>query len=399
MVGKVRWGLLITVMMAVIFRYASWRNNWPDLVAGQRIQVKDRVVRPVVKVFGKRFLKVGRGGQIQVQIPEEVDINYGDKVTITGTVEERLIDKKLIGFRLIQSDIRVNPASKFQLTMSKWRNYLTGMVLKWLPGDEGGLAVGILWGGGGSLSENTSENFRKAGLTHIIAASGFNVSVVAGWATAMAVKLVGRRRSIYLVIVSIILYVFLAGAQAAVIRAGIMAGLSLIALRLGRRSDAVWVWLLTGVVMLIANPAFVEDVGWELSMAATLGLLLTGDFKSGGIFMSDLKTTLAALVMTLPIILHYFGGVSIVSPLTNILVLWTIPIIMQIVGVASLVGLIFGELGMVVSWVSWPLLRWVILVTQFFSTPKWLVPEVGEIGWEWVAGYYLLLAIIVYKKR
>ena len=63
-----------------------------------------------------------------------------------------------------------------------------GRMEKWLLGDEGGLAVGILWGGGEGLSENGSENFRKAGLTHSIVASGYNVSVVAGWVMAVGVR-------------------------------------------------------------------------------------------------------------------------------------------------------------------------------------------------------------------
>jgi competence protein ComEC len=191
-----------------------------------------------------------------------------------------------------------------------------------------------------------------------------------------------------------IMYVLMAGAQAAVVRAGIMAGLTTFALYSGRKTDGIWIWIVTGLAMLIISPAYFEDVGWQLSMAATAGLLWSGKLTSEKLLLTDLRTTLAAQVTTLPIVLHHFGNVSVVAPLTNVLVLPVVPLVMQIVAGASLVGLLLDQLGMMISWLAYPLLRWMTLVTDFVGAWSWSSITVEKLGWGWVAGYYLLLVII-----
>lgn len=284
-----------------------------------------------------------------------------------------------------------------------WRNFLIMRVEKWLPGDEGALAAGMLWGGSEGLSWQTKEAYRRVGLLHIVAASGYNVTLMAGWILSACLIWLSRRWALGATIVGVVVYMLIAGWQPSIIRAGIMSILAMAGLILGRERDAKWLLILTGALMLVTNSKLISDIGFQLSFAATAGILfisppfpplkLRGGIEEGdtgkvrSAFVADLKTTLAAQAMTTPLILHHFGNLSVISPLVNAVLLWTVPVIMEIVAM----GLVIGP----VNYLAWPLLRlqtWVVGSVAAWPISNW---EVGKMSWLWVAVYYLVLAICI----
>ena len=198
------------------------------------------------------------------------------------------------------------------------------------------------------------------------------------------------------VIGSILLYVFLAGATAAVMRAGLMAILAIIGMTWGRKTDGYWLLGVGSWLMIMWDPGYLSDVGFQLSVAATVGVLLAG---RGAWWSTDLKTTFMAQLTTLPLILHYFGDLSVVALPVNSVVLWTVPVIMQILGFAVGVGVVFDGLGMVASWLVWPLLRYVTWIVDVTASWRWASLTVGPVGWGGVVGYYGILILLVYKFR
>src|SRR3989344_5008628 len=98
-------------------------------------------------------------------------------------------------------------------------------LLRWLPGDAGAVAAGVLIGGGEWLSWGAKQDLARVGLLHVVAASGYNVTVVAGWMMTGAVRTVGRKWGIYLAMSGVVFYLWLAGGAGSVVRAGIMAGM------------------------------------------------------------------------------------------------------------------------------------------------------------------------------
>lgn len=282
-----------------------------------------------------------------------------------------------------------------------WRNFLIMRVEKWLPGDEGVLAAGMLWGGSEGLSRQTKEAYRRVGLLHIVAASGYNVTLVTGWILSACLIWLSRRWALGMTMLGVVIYMAIAGWQPSIIRAGIMSILAMTGLILGRERDAKWLLILTGAVMLAWNPKLISDIGFQLSFAATWGILvflntsssvsLLGREKEEGrvrsAFVADLKTTLAAQAMTTPLILHHFGNLSVISPLVNAVLLWTVPLIMQI----TAAGLVWGP----INYLAWPLLRgqvWVVSRVATWSISNW---EIGKMSWLWVAVYYVVLAICI----
>ena len=126
-------------------------------------------------------------------------------------------------------------------------------------------------------------------------------------------------------VVGVVIYMAIAGWQPSIIRAGIMAILAMVGLILGRQRDAKWLLILTGAAMLIVNPKLISDIGFQLSFAATWGILFisppvnrveprpgpNGQGSTLSVLGADLKTTLAAQAMTTPLILHHFGNLSV----------------------------------------------------------------------------------------
>ena len=233
------------------------------------------------------------------------------------------------------------------------------------------------------------------GLLHIVAASGYNVTLVTGWILSASLIWLSRRWALGVTMIGVVIYMLLAGWQPSIIRAGIMSILAMLGLILGRERDAKWLLILTGVVMLAWNRELISDIGFQLSFAATWGILwlmpqrstLNAQNAITGLFVVDLKTTLAAQAMTTPLILHHFGNLSVISPLVNAAVLWTVPLIMEITAVGLLIGPI--------NYLAWPLLRmqtWVVGSVAAWPISNW---ELGKMSWWWVAVYYVMLFLLI----
>jgi competence protein ComEC len=334
---------------------------------------------------------------ISIPLPSDVEIRLGQRVEVVGKV--KVVEKGKRQFKRLEKvawkviDTRLGVMG----TMLAIREKLGSMVLGWLPNNEAALGMGIVLGGSDNFTQSAREQYSRAGLSHVVAASGYNVTVVVGWVMVMTKFIKKRWVMILIVILSIIVYVLLAGLSVPVIRAGIMGGLVVLGKGLGRKSDAGWLWIISGLGMLIAKPGWLENVSFQLSMAATAGMIWLTDMGGKVIewWKEELRVTLAAQIITLPIILHNFGALSIFAPITNLAVLWVVPMTMQILAVAMVVGVIWNEGGMLVSWLCWPLLKYFNDVTKMVGVWDMAVWEVGNLSWGWGVGFYLMVIAIV----
>jgi len=320
-------------------------------------------------------------------VPKGSTIRLGQRLRVIGRVEVKVIDNRIWQKIQSYSDIVIFDDKKGLFDDLKFK------LVKWLPGDTGPLAAGILFGESRYLTAKGESAFRDSGLSHVVAASGYNVAVVAGTVMALLRRLIGRRWAIPFGIVCITLYVIIAGATAAVVRAGVMASLTLVAMTLGRRTEAIWILGITIWLMLFVRPEWTFDIGFQLSVAATIGLLV-GGVREPVWWKSDLKTSIIAQIVTLPIILHYFGNISVWAPIVNVLVLWSVPWIMEIAGLAVLAGIVAGQIGMAVSFLAWPLLTYMIFVVETAADWPGNGFRVGFMSWWWIAGYYGVVAFL-----
>jgi competence protein ComEC len=215
-----------------------------------------------------------------------------------------------------------------------------------LPEPAAGLAAGILIGLRERVDRQLAADFTTTGLSHVVAISGWNIALVAGLVAALLGTWPRRRRAVATV-AAIAVYTILAGASPSVLRAGVMAGVALLARETGRPGSAARALEWAVVLLLVATPATVVDAGFQLSAAATAGLLAWGTPLAArlrarlpflpGFIVEGLAVSLAAQVATLPIVLLSFGRLAPLSPILNLIVVPLVPLAMA-TGTLGMIG-------------------------------------------------------------
>ena len=239
--------------------------------------------------------------------------------------------------------------------------------------------AGLLYGYRGGLGE-FNELFSRTGVTHIVAISGYNISIIATVLITICVHLlVPRKKAFWLITGGIILFVLFAGASASVVRAGIMGIIVLLAKQMGRTSNVGNVMALTAVLMTLQNPLIlIWDAGFQLSFVATLGLVYLTPliqnwfdrFPQAFGIRESVVSTFAAIITTLPLMLFQFGRLSVVAPIVNVLILWLIPFIMLFGFLAVLISFIFFPIGEIVAWIALIGLQYITTIVKWFAGLK-----------------------------
>jgi competence protein ComEC len=252
-----------------------------------------------------------------------------------------------------------------------------------LPEPEAGLAAGILIGLRDRVDRDLAAAFTTAGVSHVVAISGWNIAIVAAAIATLAGRL-GRRRRSLVTIMAIVAYVAFAGASASVVRAAAMAGVVLLARESGRagRAAAALGWAAT--LLLLGDPDLISDAGFQLSSLATAGLIawatpLTAwiDRVTGGRLprwlAESLGVSLAAQAATLPIVLASFGRLAVLSPIVNLAVVplvapaMAVGLVALASGLAVSAGLPAG-LGAVLAAPGWVVFRVLVSIVQFAAS-------------------------------
>ena len=306
----------------------------------------------------------GPGLRLYARLPRYPEIVPGDRVSVGGSVRPPpegpgfgdYLRRSGIAGTLMARDLERVPAPPGPAAWLEHRRRDAGEILaQVLPAPQAGLAAGILIGLRDLVDRDVAAAFTAAGLTHIVAISGWNIAVVAGVLAALLRRLSRRRRSIA-TLAAIAAYALAAGAGASVIRAALMAAAVVGSRELGRPGTAASALGLAVVALLVIDPAVIEDAGFQLSVAATAGLLAWGTplsewlrartaapgrrIRAPGWLVDSLGVSLAAQAATLPLVLLDFGRVSLVSPAANLV---AAPLVIPVMA-ASAVALVAGWL-------------------------------------------------------
>ena len=253
------------------------------------------------------------------------------------------------------------------------RDWFAERIAGLIPEPEVKLGLSYLLGMKSGLPKELSENLRVVGLTHIVVASGAHLSILVEVARKIFGK-VSRFAGVFGAIGLILFFMCMVGWTPSIMRAGIMAILTLITWYVGRKIAPLRMILMVMAGTLLIDPTFIINLGWMLSFASYAGIMLLGPRlnkffygeKKPGFIASTVLTTLAATLMTLPITLFYFGQVSLISVVANLLILPTLSVAM---GLTFLTGVVAGLpfIEMVVSSMAIWLLDFHIGVVEFFG--------------------------------
>ncbi len=263
---------------------------------------------------------------------------------------------------------------------------------------------GVVFGNDKNMAKNIKDKFNTTGLSHLTAVSGSNIVIVISVVMFFLLGLgLWRGQAFYVAVIFIWLYIVMIGFPASGARAGIMGCIALLAQKLGRQHASSRVLILAASLMLLQNPFLLPyDVSFQLSFLASLGIMYVKPFIDMlfQIIVKDtfksvidiISITFSAQVSTLPIIIYNFGSVSLVSPITNLLVLPMIPLLTVLGFLVSVVGAVSSILGFVLSLPCWFLLLYLVKILDIFSQP-WASKTIPNFSWIWLAVYYLILLV------
>lgn len=257
----------------------------------------------------------------------------------------------------------------------------TEVIDTYFPEPHSSLLNGILFGVPIRKSYGLYEQLRTVGLLHIVVLSGLNISILAAFISLTTLKF-GKQVSNLITVLGIFLFIIFVGPQAPIIRAGFMGILTFVSIMYGRRTLSLYTLLLSILFIAIFWPDWLKSISFYLSYAATLGILLfagpsttslhkkplpTGWFRIWSFVKDDLKISLAAQIFTTPIIFIYFKQVSIVAPLSNLLISFIIPPLMIFGFLTAFLGKIHLALGLIPAYISYGILTYVIFVVESLS--------------------------------
>jgi len=398
--------LLFLFISFYLFRLNSLKL--PQIPDGFQIRLLAQISSPPYLSGSKQIIPLGQFLVVTEPFPQYF---YGQKLEVIGKVQKRLINRFQTDFvlnypaiRVVEEDENLNIQTKIVAGLLSFRRRLEDIFSHLLPEPQASLLSGIVLGTRRQMPKNFRQNLQKTGTAHVVVASGYNISVVAGLLTFVILRFIKRQFALFLSFFGILAYTLMAGAEPPVSRAAIMGSLTFLAQFLGREKDALRTLFFAGGVMLLANPLILFDLGFQLSFLATAGILFLGPRLNGKIFRfpglgENLRTTLAAQAGVLPILLTNFGQISFLSPLVNVLVLPVIPIIMILGGITAFLGLVWQPLAQIASWFAWVLLTYFIKVVDWFGKLPWVSFEVGKISFWWAVWYYLLLGVFYFWKN
>ncbi|HUP55789.1 MAG TPA: ComEC/Rec2 family competence protein, partial [Methylomirabilota bacterium] len=327
------------------------------------------------------------GFRLAATLPRYPAIEPGDRVVVGGRTRprpdspygqylERLGAWGTLDARSMQLLGRpVDPGT----LLEGWRRDAGEALTRVLPEPEAGLAAGILIGLRDRVDRDVAAAFTTAGVSHVVAISGWNIAIVAAAVGSMAGRL-GRRRRAIVTAAAVVIYIVFAGASPSVLRAGAMAGVVLLARESGRSGRAAAALGWAAFLLLLAEPSLVSDAGFQLSTLATAGLVAWATPVTDRLdrltrgrlppwLTENLGVSLAAQAATLPVVLASFGRLSLISPVVNLLV---VPLVTPAMA-AGLVALFGGgllslgaptALGAVIAAPGWVSLRLMIAIVE-----------------------------------
>jgi competence protein ComEC len=357
--------------------------------------------------------------KLLVNAPIFPEYSYGEKISFEGVVEkpfsayEFSYEDYLYRFDVFYF---VNRPKNFRLISEvSSLDYLLSKIFsfkKWLLSKislvygepYSSLVSGILLGTRRGFSNEINENFKNAGLMHIVAVSGFNIAILIVF-VFLVFSFLRRNVRIILSVFIVVLFVFVSGLSASAIRAGIMGTLSLVALDFGKTYQAKISLFVSGFLMILISPKIIfYDIGFQLSFLATMGLIYLGN-PINNLFKflpekfeirSSISLTVSATLCVFPIMVFSFGSLSILSPLSNLLVLPVIPVFMFLSFLSLCFSFFSNFLSLIFAFFAYLISNYVFFVADFFGNIEFSLINLERLPQVFV---FLYVCVLVYEMK
>ncbi|MBP9751556.1 MAG: ComEC/Rec2 family competence protein [Candidatus Moranbacteria bacterium] len=351
--------------------------------------------------------------RILVRFPLSEPVSFGDKgrlfceLSLPEEEWQMYHAKGGVGFVCEKPEWEKRDTDRtLSIALMRFADRFEQSLMRALPEPESSLAAGLLLGGDGRLPAETKDDFRAAGLAHVVAVSGYNISIIAGYLLLIGIALfLPRRKAAIFAFFGTLAFVFVSGAPPSAVRAIGMASTLILAWLFGRRYASFHALLFAAAVMLAFDPLIIRhDLGFLLSFAATAGIILASPpigrvlrripfFLK--IFLEALLLTVAAELFILPIIFANFGHFSLAAFPANAILLPLVPIAMLLSFLAGVAGMLSGTLGTVFGFPAYVSLHVIISGAAYAASFEELDVVLQDFGWTEAVIWYGVLGVVV----
>lgn len=345
---------------------------------------------------GARLRLRGSDVAFDASLPSFPSVREGDLLRLRVSVTPDVTGVRASRIFVTSVTVEGSSASRAVRLRNRLNESIRGAVQEHIAEPAGSLTLGVLTGDDSGMTDTTRLAFRRAGLSHISAVSGWNLALVAS-----ALVLLLRAGPVPLLVrlaallAAIWIYAFLVGLDASVVRAAAMSSLFLVARWRGRPADVIS-GLLWGVAAVLAvQPSLRLDIGFQLSVAATVALSLVAPVIAGRpAWQASLAVPAVAELAVAPLTLHHFGSYSLLSPLSNVLVEALLGPVMAggalVVAASRLHPLVADGFGAA----TWVPARVIVLVAESSNSLGFGFGQTPQLGWTGtVLAYAVLLGV------
>lgn len=417
-------GLIFIFIIFGLVRYnLSWSKSTPDKIqfynnqkvraVGLVINIANKIDKTEIILSSEKLIQADQANQVKGKIliyaPLYNDYQVGDQLEINCQLSQpaplnnfayhEYLAKQNIYSTCFPKEIKIlekNKGSFLNRLIFQARSKIKTTIERTMPEPESSIFSTLLLGIGKETPQPVRQWFSQTGTAHILSISGLHVAILTGLLIYLGINFFGlaRPKAFYFVAVVLIFYILLVGAPAAAVRSVIMGLTLILGQKIGRKSNSLNLIILTAAVMLFFNPKLLKsDLGFQLSFSAILGIALTQEYfmhvfgflkflpEKVQIIKTYLATTFSAYLFSLPLVLFYFGNLSLSAPLANILILPVLPCLMILGFVFAIIALIFFPLAQILAWPVWLILKYIVLAVKYLSAIPYLSFNFGLISW------------------
>ena len=343
-------------------------------------------------------------GKIWVTSATKFDIKRGDTVTVTGKMQEGFGNFAAAMYRAKTVSVqRPEPGDTARVV----RDWFADHVRMAIGDPAASLGIGYLVGQKRGLPDELTEALKIAGLTHIVVASGYNLTILVRLTRRLFAR-VSKYLSALSASLLIVSFMAVTGSSPSMARAGLVAGLSLAAWYYGRSFHPLVLLPFAAAVTVVVDPSYAwNDLGWQLSFAAFAGVMIVAPLlqryffgeKKPGTLRQILGETIAAHIVTLPILVAAFGVFSNVAIVANLLVLPFVPLAMLLTFIAGIGAVVLPGAATVIGTPAQWLLDYMVFVATHLAKLPWAQTEFALNGWGVVVMYVVLIGVCLGLSR
>lgn len=336
---------------------------------------------------------------------QNADIKRGDKLVLHGKLMKGFGNFSGVIYRAqIDKIIQPKPGDTARVV----RDWFADGIRKVIPEPESSLGIGFLVGQRRALPADLVIALQVVGLTHVVVASGYNLTILVRLARRLFEK-VSKYLSAVSSVVMILSFIAITGVSPSMARAGLVAGLSLAAWYYGRRFHPIILLSLAIAITVLIDPSYAwGDLGWQLSFAAFAGVMILAPLATRYFFGEKkpdfvrqlLIETVSAQLVTAPIIIMAFGQFSNNAIVSNLLILLFVPFAMLLVFIAGVGSLVLPvAFASVIAFPATMLLKYMTGVIGYLSELPWAMSEVQFSWWMAVICYVAIIGSCLYMWR